>query len=403
MSLHKEEYAPTDIQKVIRELYGKNRRQSGEFTYTVPSLDTYPYQWLWDSCFHAIVLRHFDIPQAKAEIHSLLSRQFPNGMVPHMIYWERGAQINIDWGKGETSSITQPPMIAYAVWSIFEKDGDVTFLESVYHELYHFYHYILNERDPHERHLAGIINPDESGEDNSPRFDACLGLPPIHTFDENFKKRLLLVEENKKCKFDAPFCMKNFFWVKDVPFNVILAENLRCLANIAGKLDRGYDAEYFNHERDALIQAMRDLMIEDGLFWSTQGEDYRKIKVKTWAIFMPLFAKILSQEEARALVETHLKNPKEFWTTYPVPTVSMDEPSFNPKEFWRGPAWSAVNWFIYKGLLNYGFIEEAEVIRKKTEELLHLSGAREYFNPHTGEGGGAHEFTWGGLFLDMNT
>ncbi|PIQ68053.1 MAG: hypothetical protein COV91_06255 [Candidatus Taylorbacteria bacterium CG11_big_fil_rev_8_21_14_0_20_46_11] len=403
MSTHKAESAPTDIQKVIRELYGKNRRQSGEFTYTVPSPDTYPYQWLWDSCFHAIVLRHFDIPHAKAEMHSLLSRQFPNGMVPHMIYWKRGTQINIDWGKGETSSITQPPMIAYVVWSIFEKDGDVTFLESVYHELYHFYHYILNERDPHERHLAGIINPDESGEDNSPRFDGCLNLPPVHTFDENFNKRLSLVEENKKCKFDAPFCMKNFFWVKDVPFNVILAENLRCLANIAGKLDRGYDAEYFNHERDALVQAMRDLMLEDGLFWSTQGEDYRKIKVKTWAIFMPLFAKILSQEEAKVLVETHLKNPKEFWTTYPIPTVSMDEPAFNPKEFWRGPTWSAVNWFIYKGLLNYGFTDEARIIKEKTEELLHLSGTREYFNPLTGEGGGAHNFTWGGLVLDMTS
>ena len=143
-------------------------------------------------------------------------------------------------------------------------------------------------------------------------------------------------------------------------------------------------------------------MFEDGIFWSTYGHDYRKIKVKTWAIFAPLFAKILNPEEAKKLVHEHLLNPAEFWTEFPVPTTSLDEPGFDPKGFWRGPTWIGTNWFIYKGLLNYGFQDIAEEIKRSSLALIQKSGFREYFNPLTGEGLGAQNFTWGCLVLDMD-
>jgi len=207
-----------NIKESIYKLLLKNRRRSGKYQYTLPSNKSYPYQWLWDSCFHAIILNYFSAEDAKKEIISLLSKQFDDGLIPHMIYWEEADVIKIDWGKKGTSSITQPPMIAYAIWEIYKKNPDDDFLKETYPHLFHFYKYLINERDPHERHLVGIINPDESGEDNSPRFDEPLGLPPVHSLDENFKRRKALIEENKKCRFDAPFCMKNFFWVKDVHF-----------------------------------------------------------------------------------------------------------------------------------------------------------------------------------------
>lgn len=379
----------------------KNRRHAGEFQYTLPSPSTYPYQWLWDSCFHAIVLSHTSPQDAKAELRSLLSKQFENGMIPHMIYWEKADFIKIDWGREGTSSITQPPMIAYAAWQVFGADQDMEFLKEVYPKLFHYYQYLLHERDPHERHLVGLINPDESGEDNSPRFDKMLGLPPVHTVVENFAQRLTLVDENRTCNFDAPFCMKNFFWVKDVPFNAILVENLRCLARIAERLERGYDAAYFDAEAARVTASMRELMYEDGLFWSTHGEHYEKIKTKTWAVFAPLFAGIPTQEEAVALVETHLRQAAEFEAPFGIPTVSQDEPAFDPAGFWRGPTWMATNWFIHRGLTRYGLVEDAARVLERSMQLLEKSGFREYFNPLTGEGLGAVDFTWGALVVDM--
>ncbi len=387
------------------QLMKQNRRRASGLQYTVPSPDTYPYQWLWDSCFHAIILSHFKAEDAKKEILALLSKQFQNGMIPHMIYWENNKKVafpTIKWGKDKTSTITQPPMLAYAVWQIFKKDKDINFLMQTYAPLYHFYKYLLNERDPHEKHLIGIMNPDESGEDNSPRFDPPLDLPPKQTLDQNLKRRLELVNQNIKCKFDAPFCMRNFFWVKDVPFNAIMVANLKLLAQIAERLGNKEDAVYFMKQAGNISIAMRKFMLEDDIFYSTYGNGYQKIKVKTWAIFTPLFAEILNQEEAKKLIVEHLLNKKEFWTKFPVPTVSIDEPAFNPKGFWRGPTWIAVNWLIYKGLLNYDFGDIAAQIKETSINLIQKSGFREYFNPQTGEGLGAQNFTWGGLVLDMN-
>src|SRR5450631_4103548 len=54
--------------------------------YTMPAEGLYPHQWLWDSCFVAIGLRHLDIERAKIEILSLLRGQWHNGMLPNIIF-----------------------------------------------------------------------------------------------------------------------------------------------------------------------------------------------------------------------------------------------------------------------------------------------------------------------------
>lgn len=389
------------LKKQSLDVLERNRRHKGEYQYTQPSPSTYPYQWLWDSCFHAIVLSYVSPEDARKEIVSILSHQFENGMLPHMIYWERGDLINIPWGKGDTSSITQPPILAEAVAKIHEHDPDFGFLKAIYPHLFHYYNYLLTERDPRGHHLSGIINPDESGEDNSPRFDSALGLPVSHTLRESLESRVELVHQLRTCNFDAPFCMKEYFWVKDVPFNAILKENLEVLADLSEKIGYPEEAETYRGHAQNIASAMRERMLEDGIFWSTFGADFRKIKVKTWAMFSPLYAGILSPKEARALVDGHLLNPKEFKTTYMVPTVSLDDPAYDPEGFWRGPTWIGTNWFMHRGLMRYGMGDVAERILESSMALLERSGFREYFHPDTGEGLGAQEFTWGALIIDM--
>ena len=393
-----------DFKTKVYELMLFNRRRKGKYQYTLPSPDSYPYQWLWDSCFHAIILTHYNTEDAKKELLSLVAKQFENGMVPHMIYWKAQNKKDfqlINWGEKGTSSITQPPMIAYAVWKIFQKDKDINFLKSMYPHIYHFYKYLLNERDPHEKHLIGIMNPDESGEDNSSRFDLALGLPPVQSLETNTDRRFQLIKQNIECKFDAPFCMRNFFWVKDVPFNSIMVENLRFLSQIAEKIGKNGDSIYFTTKADEISLAMRKLMLEDGLFWSTYGEDYKKIKVKTWAIFSPLFAKVATDSEAKSLIKNYFLNPDEFYLPFILPTTSKSDPAFDPKGFWRGPIWISTNWIVFKGLKNYGFETEAKYLLDCSIKLLEKSGFREQYNPLTGEGLGARNFTWGGLIVDM--
>ncbi len=393
-----------DLKTEVYQLMLANRRLKGKYQYTVPSPDSYPYQWLWDSCFHAIILTHYNVEDAKAELLSLIAKQFDSGMIPHMNYWHKPKKTSfpqIDWGKEGSSSITQPPMLAFAIWQIFQKDKDTKFLKLVYPSLYHFYNYLLAERDPHQKHLIGIMNPDESGEDNSPRFDLPLNLPSKQTLERNYKRRFELIKQNIECKFDAPFCMRNFFWVKDVPFNAILVENLRILSLIANELNFYEDSEYYHHQALLIKGAMRSLMLEDGVFWSTYGKDYKKIKVKTWAIFSVLFAKIATVQEAKNLIKNHFLNTKEFYLPFILPSTPKSDAAFDPNGFWRGPVWMATNWIVFKGLKNYGFHLEAQSLLESSLKLLEKSGFREQYNPLTGEGYGARNFTWGGLVVDM--
>ncbi len=406
-----------DIKDAVLQLMQKNRRIHQGFQYTVPSPQTYPYQWLWDSCFHAIILTHFNIEDAKKELLSAVSKQFNNGMIPHMLYWDKNSKNDfpvIEWGKPDTSTITQPPLIAYAAWRIYQIDKDKKFLAQIYPFLKKYHQFLIAERRPRRSYLYGIINPDESGEDNSPRFDRLLGLSAVQSLDVNFSKRMLLIEKQKQIEFEGPESMKDFFWIKDVPFNVIAINGLEHLSLIARELSLLSESEYFQNQANLTKVSMRELMFEDGIFWSVYGEDYQKIKVKTWAIFVPMFAKLYTDKEVKHLVDSLLLNKNSFYPKYLVPTVGKDEASYDPDGpirgvaamlsthlSWRGPVWMGVNWFVYQGLINYGYHDLAKKIYQDSLTLIDRSGFRELYNPETGEGMGAQDFTWGGLVLDM--
>lgn len=392
-----------DLKKAAHTLLKANRRVTKDgHQYTIPSPTIYPYQWLWDSCFHSIVLAKLEPDAAIAELRSLLSRQDKDGMIPHMIFWRPRLThpYHMWWEKG-VSSITQPPMLAYAAWQIYEQTGRTDFLKEMFPQMLVFYKYLIQERDPHDHHLISIINPDESGEDNSPRFDIAMRVKSNISFFGHMYKRHQLVTANRTCGFDPLTCMHESFWVKDVPFNSILVKNLERLADIADVLGEGEAQKFAILHRDLIKFTMREYLMAEGVFWSAIGLEHGHLKVATWAHFAPLFAGIYTPEEAKALIKNHFNNPETFRSEFGIRTVSKQEASYRPNGFWRGPIWFAPHWFIYKGLKDYGFDEEAMWLRDTSVALIEKHGFREYFDPETGKPYGAHNFTWGTLVLDM--
>ena len=78
--------------------------------YTVPNGAVYPFQWLWDSCFHAVtwaVLGEGD--RARRELAHLFRTQSPLGFVPHVDYEHDPGHHAGFWRREGQSSITQPP------------------------------------------------------------------------------------------------------------------------------------------------------------------------------------------------------------------------------------------------------------------------------------------------------
>ena len=84
-----------------------------------------------------------------------------------------------------------------------------------------------------------------------------------------------------------------------------------------------------------------------------------------------------------------------FWTPYPLPTTSLHDPAYDPRQSGRGATSIAINW-----LLAPSFGQE---LVDHTLQLLERAGFREYYHPETGEGLGARDFTTAAaLALDLN-
>ena len=77
-----------EIREEVLRVMMKNRKIGRGYAYTCPSRFKYPHQWLWDSCFHAIINSHLDLDFAKAEMKTLLSTQRANGFIGNMTMWE---------------------------------------------------------------------------------------------------------------------------------------------------------------------------------------------------------------------------------------------------------------------------------------------------------------------------
>jgi hypothetical protein len=89
-------------------------------------------------------------------------------------------------------------------------------------------------------------------------------------------------------------------------------------------------------------------------------------------------------------------------TGLPVPSYDRTATDFDPLRYWRGPTWININWLLRRGMQYHGFIGEAEDLRMAMMRLVLRSGHFEYFQPVTGEGIGAADFSWtAALSLDL--
>lgn len=385
---------------------------------TRPSPKLYPYQWFWDSCFIAIGYSHFDIDRAKREILGILESQWANGMIPHIKFNSKtkGYFPSPDkWKIPEpklTSGITQPPMLAIAVWEIYNKDRDKKFLRIVFEKIKKYHEYLAKYRE--NENLLFIDHPWESGTDDNPIYDETLRRIKItislrykrkdnkiiasshRPTKEHYDRYIFLLQEFAKYKYKINIIKnRSQFIIEDVLFNSIWCEANLCMGYIAREI--GEKSLQFLDWYEATKKKMREKLV-DKYYFSFDVKNKTLIKKKSCASFLPLFAKISSRKEAEEI----LKLINDFTLKFPVCTYDPKSPEFDPKRYWRGPVWININWFLIRGLMKYGFVKKANEIKMKTINLIKKHGFYEYFNPKTGEGYGADNFSWtAALLIDL--
>lgn len=196
--------------------------------------------------------------------------------------------------------------------------------------------------------------------------------------------------------------------------NSFMVTELNAMARILGELGEGQDrvSDYVNKsnrlteaiqrecwdKRDKFFYSV-DVDIKTrqydwfhvglGVFWKTL-----QIKIRTWSGFIPMWAGFATKEQAEYMVK-HMFDESTFSSAYGITTLAQDEKMFNLSETnnpsnWLGPIWLVANYIAFRGLMNYGYHREAEIICDRSLKLLSMDLEKtgclhEYYNPFTGE------------------
>lgn len=414
-------------------------------SYTQPAHELYPHQWLWDSCFIAIGLRHENVERAQAELLSLLRGQWHNGMLPNIIFRDE-AQYRTDrniWRSWlnpfappgvATTGITQPPMLAEAVVRVGEKlawPERRLWYKQVWPHLLAYHEWMYHERDPHSEGLILQVHPWEVGMDNTPPWMAELHehqLPawiqlvrkfkldrPASVFrrdhsvpmDERFStiEALAMYSVQRRLRRKAYDINRildhSLFAIEDLAFNSILARANAHLQHIAASIRQELPPSLSESIRrtEKTFEELWDPYSSQ--YYSRDFITHRLLKIPSAATLLPLYAGVVSRERAGLLVR-QLENEHAFGPAYPIPSVPVNSFWFQPKLYWQGPAWVNINWLIIDGLNRYGFRDHAAALRESTLEMVAKSGCSEYFDPLTGEAAGAPNFSWtAALVIDL--
>jgi hypothetical protein len=375
------------------------------YAFTCPATPRYRHQWYWDSCFHAIAWRHIDPARARAELRTLLRAGRLDGFIPHTSFWDRPAYwrrapfygTHTVFGCSATATI-QTPLLALAWKLVAERSpDDPGFAVEALPQLRLHYDWLARERDPDGDGLLTIILPDESGLDDSPKYDDLYGW-----MRHDRPGYFWLIERCRRLGYDAARIAERYDeHVEDVAVNVFYALSLRALAQLDDERGDTYAARAEKTER-ALLERCYDE--RTGLFFDLAGRDERPLAVSTWSSLAPLALRSLPEDVRRRLVEEHLLHPRRYEAACGIPSVAIEEPSFDPGfalwRCWRGPSWMNTAWLLAPAMHDLGYPQSVGVVASLMF-AAERHGFREYYNPLTGQGLAARSFGFSTLLIDL--
>ncbi|MEO0828854.1 MAG: trehalase family glycosidase [Pseudomonadota bacterium] len=387
--------------------------------FTVPTPRLYPYQWNWDSAFAALGFAIFDRDRAWREIETLFDAQWPDGMVPHIVFRRNdpdyfpGPDV---WSTGSTppSSGHSQPAVATCIVEQFVATGDASDLErarKLYPALLRYHRWFHAARDPDGTGLIAIIHPWESGRDNCPDWDSGLDrmevAPDLGTYQrrdishvnaserptqDQYNRFLTIVKFGRDCGWNQQEIYRNGpFLMVDPCVHFVLQradQDLLALARLLGEPTEEIEGWLALYPAGAarLWNAQVEAFTVRDLRGDLQGDGI------TNASFLCLYAGA-GTDAQRARMVQHLREIQSACKVG-VPSWDPRHAAYEPQRYWRGPVWAMMNYMIVDGLERQGETAFAEELRAQTIDMIETGGFFENFNAATGEGCGGGDFTW---------
>lgn len=389
--------------------------------YTVPTHGLYPFQWNWDSAFVALGFAEFDRDRAWREMETLVSGQWDDGMIPHIVFHQDDAGYFPGpgvWGTGKTpatSGITQPPVLATIVRRLWEAEGaDPAHprMRALYRACLASHRWFHRYRDPLGKGLVMATHNWETGRDNSSEWDDALARvdtsrvrpyqrrdtghvdadmrPLAHEYD----RYVAILEYGREAGWDhRRIAESGPFRVVDVGMSLELLRANRDLAVLACALGEAEVVEELA-ARIALSEAGVDWLWDDavGAYCSRDAGTGQSSGLVTNASMLAFYAGVGSEDQRARLIAAleRMRHSARFL----LPSLEAGSRAYDHRRYWRGPVWLVMNWMAAQGLAEQGHEDWAEAIREDSARLIEQAGFYESFSPETGEGSGGDDFSW---------
>jgi len=372
---------PTEeMRRACRDLLDSHWREPG---FCVPNADVYPWQWLWDSCFHALVWAELGASdRAVTELTNALAFQdLETGFVPHLVYWADPSFHESFWGRRMTSCISQPPMFGHAVAELVHAGVEVP--TDLIDRAAAGLAFLLRNRRRSAAGLVEVAHPWESGADDSPRWDGLIPAP--YDLSAWRRRKGELVASITASPSGAPL-FNDDCAVGSVGFSSLVAFNALELCTI--------------RPDEQLVQEALELAEAIGRRWDV---DFR-----TWVDDGPtttssgrirsldaMLATLVDPDPARVDVALdQLVDHDAFGGAFGPAGVHRHEATFDPVVYWRGPAWPQLSYLCWVAAGRASRPDVAATLSRSLIAGATNSSWAEYWNPDTGEGGGAIPQTW---------
>lgn len=349
--------------------------------FTMPNRATYPWQWLWDSCFHAMVWATLGDERALTEVERLFTFQTERGFVPHMNYLPDPAAAVEFWGRSGASTITQPPMYGHAIAHLVS--CGMTPSDQVIGSAERGLRFLFNDRRRTAGGLIELCHPWESGCDDSARWDNAMDGPWERELWRAHKWKLV---QSVRTDGDGGAIANDSFAVGSIGFNALVAFNARELHRLTGSED-------LLHYADELSETISDrwdpnlrTWVDDGMLETTSGRA-RTVDAH--------FALLVDPDPTHTSVGlADLVDPLAYGADHGPAGVHRSEPTRDPVTYWRGPAWPQMSYLLWLAAVRLGDDAAANTIAGSLRSGTLTSGWAEFWHPDTGVGAGAIPQSW---------
>ncbi len=386
-------------------------RQNDQGRYTLPTHGLYPYQWNWDSAFAAWGFTTFDPERGWRELETLMSGQWDDGMVPHILFHRTdpgyfpGPDVWQGRGPIPSSGITQPPVAAsfMAKMLSMHPEGEQR-ARILWPRLKSWHDWFMKWRL--DQGAVCVTHPWEAGRDNAPDWDRAMRLidvseigdytrrdtshvdPSMRPTKYDYDRYLKLVQLGVSVSWDHEALKKiNPFRVADPTMTFTLLRANRDLRDM-GKVF-GEDISVIDNWITTLEQGATTLWNED-----IQGYDSRNALTGEFNGILSNASALcwyagINNEAARPSVERMLAA-----ATYGLPSFDPEADGFEPLRYWRGPTWPVMNYLVGSGMEEMGLCDLAGRIKNDTAQLMQRNGFAEYYDPISGRPAGGDSFSW---------